>query len=76
MKKTYLIPRMDDSVESLGDGSIFSTLDANSGYWKIPTAREGQNKTIFTCQSGNYRFKRILFGLMNAPALLNVPWTY
>ena len=27
------IPRVDESIDSLGDGEIFSTLDTNSGYW-------------------------------------------
>ena len=29
----YPLPRMDDCIDSLGDATIFSTLDCNSGYW-------------------------------------------
>ena len=36
----YPLPRMDDCIDSLGDASIFSTLDCNSGYWQIPVASE------------------------------------
>ena len=33
---TYPLPRMDDCIDSLGDATVFSTLDANSGYWQLP----------------------------------------
>lgn len=30
----YPMPRMDDRIDSLGDATIFWTLDENKGYWK------------------------------------------
>lgn len=43
-------------------------MDANSDYWKIPVATEHRYKTCFTTHMGTYRYKRIPFGLRNAPA--------
>lgn len=32
VKGTYPLLRMDDDVDSLGDASVFTTVDCNSGY--------------------------------------------
>ena len=68
VKDTYPLPRMDEYLDSLGDATVFSTQDCNSGYWQIPIAEEDQDKTTFTCHAGTYRFTRMPFGLCNAPA--------
>ena len=68
VKDTYPLPRMDECLDSLGDATVFSTLDCNSGYWQIPIADEDRDKTTFTCHAGTYRFVRMPFGLCNAPA--------
>ena len=64
----YPLPRMDDCLDSLGDAMIFTTLDANSGYWQLPVAEEDRDKTTFTTFAGTFRYKRMPFGLRNAPA--------
>jgi hypothetical protein len=68
VKDSYPIPRMDECIDSLGDASIFSTLDCNAGYWQIPIRKGDRNKTTFTCHAGTYRYIRMPFGLTNAPA--------
>jgi transposase InsO family protein len=68
MKDSYPLPRMDECIDSLGDATIFSTLDCNSGYWQIPVHPEDRDKTTFTSHEGLYRFLRMPFGLTNAPA--------
>jgi hypothetical protein len=67
-RDVYPLPRMDDCLDSLGDAKVFSTLDANSGYWQIRVSKQDQEKTSFTCHSGTYQFRRMPFGLVNAPA--------
>ena len=47
---------------------MFTTIECNSGYWQIPVAKQDLDKTTSTSQFGTYRFKRMLFGLKNAPA--------
>ena len=68
VRDSYPIPRMDECIDSLGDATVFTTLDANSGYWQIPIAEEDRDKTTFVCHSGLFRFLRMPFGLKNAPA--------
>ena len=65
---TYPLPRIDDCIDSLGNATIFTTLDANSGYWQVPVAPEDRDKTTFTTFMGTFRHKRMPFGLRNAPA--------
>jgi Reverse transcriptase (RNA-dependent DNA polymerase) len=59
---------MEEFIDSLGDATIFSTLDCNSGYWQIPVHPYDRAKPTFTSHEGLYRFLRMPFGLRNAPA--------
>ena len=67
IRDSYPIPRMDECIDSLGDATVFSTLDANAGYWHIPLHAEDKQKTAFTTHQGLYQFTRMPFGLTNAP---------
>ena len=43
-------------------------LDGYSGYNQISIAPKDQEKTTFTCPYGTFAFRRMSFGLCNAPA--------
>ena len=62
------LPRMDECIDFQGEANVFTTLDCNSGYWQIPVAAKDQYKTPFTYHEGTYRYKRMPFGITNAPA--------
>jgi hypothetical protein len=64
----YPLPRIDETLESLHGARLFSTLDLRAGYWQIEVAPEDRDKTAFTTRQGLYRFRRMPFGLMNAPS--------
>ena len=68
MKNSYLIPRMDDCIDSLAEATVFSALDANCVYWKIPVKTEYIHKIAYSCVSGLYEFANMPFRLINAPA--------
>jgi Reverse transcriptase (RNA-dependent DNA polymerase) len=59
---------MDESIDSLLDAVVFSTLDCNSGYWRIPLHEVDRDKTTFCSHAGTFRFLRMPFVLRNAPA--------
>ena len=67
VRDTYPQPRMDECIESVGDASVFTTVDCNLGYWQIQVAPHDRDKTSFTCHDGTYRYRRMPFGLTNAP---------
>ncbi|XP_020269345.1 uncharacterized protein LOC109844641 [Asparagus officinalis] len=47
---------------------FYCFLDGYSGYNQIPIAPEDQEKTTFTCPYGTFAYRRMPFGLCNAPA--------
>lgn len=68
LRDSYPIPRMDECIDSFGDANIFTTLDANCGFWQVPVAKEDIPKTAFVTHNGLFEFRRMPFGLTNAPA--------
>ncbi|KAL0821581.1 hypothetical protein ABMA28_005033 [Loxostege sticticalis] len=65
---TYPIPRIDDLLQMTKRDCYMSTIDLRSGYWQVPVAPADQDKTAFTTPFGTFRFKRMPFGLKNAPS--------
>ncbi|KAH9133302.1 hypothetical protein AeRB84_020594, partial [Aphanomyces euteiches] len=66
VKDSYPMPRIDDLLDVLGRAKLFSTMDIVSGYWNVPMAKEGIEKTAFTCKYGLYEWLVMPFGLCNA----------
>jgi len=67
IKDAYPISRMDECIDSLGDARVFSTMDCNAGYWKIPVAEQDKHLTAFTCNSNAFQCVRLRFEFCNAP---------
>jgi hypothetical protein len=55
-------------LERLAGHSYYCFLDGYSGYNQIAIAPEDQDKTTFTCPFGTFAYRRMPFGLCNAPA--------
>ena len=68
VKDSFGLPRIDDSLDTLGGAKWFSTLDLQSGYWQVEMEEGSKEKTAFICSSGLYQFERMPFGLCNSPA--------
>lgn len=64
----YPLPRIDDIFESLSKGRVFSSVDAISGYHQLDLEPSDKWKTAFICHKGLFQYKRVPFGLKNAPS--------
>ncbi|WJZ87616.1 hypothetical protein VitviT2T_006985 [Vitis vinifera] len=55
-------------LERVSSHPFYCFLDGYSGYFQIEIDVEDQEKTTFTCPFGTYAYRRMPFGLCNAPA--------
>ncbi|XP_057948183.1 uncharacterized protein LOC131143831, partial [Malania oleifera] len=67
-KDHFSLPFLDQILEKVASNSFYCFLDGFSGYYQIAVAPEDQEKTTFTCPFGTFAFRRMPFGLCNAPA--------
>ncbi|KAI3724961.1 hypothetical protein L1987_64729 [Smallanthus sonchifolius] len=67
-KDHFPLPFIDQMLERLAGQQFYCFLDGFSGYFQIPIAPEDQEKTTFTCPYGTFAYRRMPFGLCNAPA--------
>jgi hypothetical protein len=54
--------------ERLANHAYFCFLDGYSGFMQIPILPDDQHKTTFTCPYKTFAYRRMPFGLCNAPA--------
>ncbi|GKC01079.1 reverse transcriptase domain-containing protein [Tanacetum coccineum] len=54
-------------LERLAGNEFYCFLDGFSGYFQIPIDPQDQEKTTFTCPYGTFAYRRMPFGLCNAP---------
>nr|GEV45019.1 reverse transcriptase domain-containing protein [Tanacetum cinerariifolium] len=66
-KDRFPLPFMDQMLERLARNEYYCFLDGFSGYFQIPIDPKDQEKTMFTCPYGTFAYKRMPFGLCNAP---------
>ncbi|KAL5540766.1 hypothetical protein UlMin_044089 [Ulmus minor] len=67
-KDHFPLPFIDQMLDRLAGREYYCFLDGYSGYNQIVIAPEDQHKTTFTCPYGTFAFRRMPFGLCNAPA--------
>jgi hypothetical protein len=67
-KDHFPLPFIDQMVERLAGHKYYCFLDGYSGYNQVPVDPEDQEKTTFTCPFGTFTYRRMPFGLCNAPA--------
>ncbi|KAJ0586830.1 putative nucleotidyltransferase, Ribonuclease H [Helianthus annuus] len=67
-KDHFPLPFIDQIIEKLSGQKYYCFLDGYSGYNQIAIHPDDQHKTTFTCPYGTFAFRRMPFGLCNAPA--------
>ena len=64
----FPLTRIQDVRDLLSGSEWFTFMDFKSGYWQIPIHPNDRHRTAFSTSNGHYQFKRVPFGLKNAPA--------
>ena len=71
-KDHFPLPFIDQMLDRLAGHPYLCFLDGYFGYNQIAISPEDQEKTTFTCPYGTFSFRRMPFGLCNAPATFQI----
>nr|GEZ52660.1 DNA-directed DNA polymerase [Tanacetum cinerariifolium] len=66
-KDHFPLPFIDQMLERLAGNEFYCFLDGFLGYFQISIDPQDQEKTTFTCPYGTFTYRRMPFGLCNAP---------
>ncbi|KAL6327336.1 hypothetical protein AAG906_018789 [Vitis piasezkii] len=67
-KGEEITTRLTSVLERVSGHPFYCFLDGYSGYFQIEIDLADQEKTTFTCPFGTFAYRRMPFGLCNAPA--------
>lgn len=67
VRNKFPLPVVDELLDELAGTRFFSKLDLRACYHQIRMHPEDEPKTAFKTHHGQFQFKVISFGLMNAP---------
>ncbi|KAI8519781.1 hypothetical protein Bbelb_030380 [Branchiostoma belcheri] len=67
-KQSFPLPRVEESLEALGNAKVFSSLDLSSGFWQVPVKEEDKGKTAFVTPWGAWEWERMPMGLASSPS--------
>ncbi|GKB47257.1 reverse transcriptase domain-containing protein [Tanacetum coccineum] len=72
-RKDHLpLPFIDQILEKVAGNEFYCFLDGFSCFIQIPISPEDQEKATFTCPYGTFSYRRMPFGLCNAPATFQI----
>lgn len=67
-KFVYPLPHIEDCIDTLAGKTYFSLIDFSSGFWQVLLDEESRELTAFKTEDGLFHFRRMPFGLANAPS--------
>ena len=70
LRERHPLPAVDQVLAQLSGATIFSKLDANSGFWQVPLSPDSALLTTFITPFGRFCFHRLPFGITSAPEII------
>ena len=61
----------DEILNEVARHECYSFIDGFLGYNHVPITKQDHHKTTFVCEFGSFAYKKMSFGLKNAPAVLS-----
>ena len=73
VRDSFPLPRIDDFLHKVGQASVFSKMDMQSGFHQVPMEGNSIETIAFSLPeavegSSHFEWIVMLFGLMNAPS--------
>ena len=65
-REYYPMRTIDEIITRMPNASVFSVLDASSGFWQVKLDQESTKLCAFNTPFGRYMFKRLPFGLSSS----------
>ena len=69
VRERYQGPTIHELVHDLNGAKVFSTIDMREGFHQIELDKESRDITTFSTHIGNFRYKRLIYGISAAPEL-------
>jgi len=66
LREPYPIPSFEELISKFNGATVFSTLDARSGYHQIPLDEDSSLYTTFITHRGRFCFNHLPFGITSA----------
>ena len=61
------MPTVEETLGSIAAGTVYTKLDANSGFYQIALSEESAKLTTFITPFGRFMFRRLPYGISSAP---------
>ncbi len=68
-KEPYYIPGLEEIIHKVGKCKVLSKVDPAKGFHQVGVCDEDGEKTAFICPFGKFHYRRMPFGLCNAPSV-------
>lgn len=69
IREKHPLPTFEDICPMLEGSDTFSTLDIKNAFHQVEISEQSRHITTFICKKGLMRFKRLIFGICNAPEI-------
>ncbi|GFW08679.1 retrovirus-related Pol polyprotein from transposon 297 [Trichonephila clavipes] len=63
VKDRYPLPIIEEVLDKLGNGKIFTTLDLKNAFFHVDVDEASRKYTAFVTETGQYEFLKVPFGL-------------
>ena len=67
LREVHPLPTVEETLGQLAGATVFSKLDANSGFWQIHLHETSRPLTTFVTAFGRFWFNKLPFGISSAP---------
>ena len=69
VRERFPIPTVDEILHEMNGAKVFSKLDLKWGFHQLELSEDSRDLTTFATHIGNFRYKRLNFGVTSAPEL-------